>query len=590
MKGFDKKFIEELKSKNDIVDVVGKYVRLEQRGSSYWGKCPFHHEKTASFSVNSTEQFFYCFGCHKSGDVISFIMEIESLDFSDAVSFLAERAGLKLPEILIDQEKLLEEKNKRDAVYSILNDTAHFYVNNLRSEKGTKHFEYVLSRGFNEETATTFGMGASLDFDGLPKYLLSKGYKKEDVIASGAVGEKNGRLYDWLGGRLIIPHIDQFNKVIAFDGRRIDGIKEQKYINTKDTIVFSKGKTLFNINNLKKLKNESGLDSVIMVEGHLDVVSLYSKGFKNVVASMGTALTKDQARFIKRYAEKVYISYDGDSAGQKSTLRGLDILKEEGLDVKVVSLPNGLDPDDVIKKFGKEGYQKCLDEAKPLIDYKIDVLKNFFDISSIDGKRKFASSAIKVISESPSPVEQEDLLRYVSSLTKITFESLKRELNLAGKEEQKTVEVKTEIIDNLGDKETLATRFIFASVLFQKKYAEDFDIGEFTFSSPMYAYLQRYIIDSKIKGEKISFNDLYELTGEEYKDEISKIASLFIDEKQNFDKEVYFSDCVKTLRLKMINDEIEKLTTLFKEETDLDKRRELTLSISELIKKKNKLN
>ena len=406
MRGFDVKFIDELKNKNDIVDVVGKYVRLEQRGGNFWGKCPFHHEKTASFSVNPRGQFYYCFGCHKSGDVISFIMEIESLDFNDAVRFLAERAKMPLPEVRYDDEKVKEQKEKKNRLLEILRETALYYVSNLKSEKGKKHLDYALSRRITPETITKFGMGASLDFDSLPRYLKSKGYTLEDMVASGAVGEKNGRYFDWLGNRLIIPVIDQFNNVVAFAGRRIDGVKEQKYINTKETFVFYKGKTFFNLNNLKKVKNEKGIDSVIMVEGHLDVVSLSQAGFPHVVASMGTALTKDQARILKRYTERVFISYDGDFAGQKAAIRGLEILKEEGLDVKVVALPDGMDPDDVIKKLGADGYQKLLDDAKPLIDFKLDIVGRTFDVNTVDGKRKYITNAVKVIAESQSPAER----------------------------------------------------------------------------------------------------------------------------------------------------------------------------------------
>ena len=400
MRGFDGKFIDELKNKNDIVDVVGKYVRLEQRGGNFWGKCPFHHEKTASFTVNPNGQFFYCFGCHKSGDVISFIMDIESLDFNDSVRFLAERAKMPLPEVKYDDEKVKEHKRLKQRVLEILRETALFYVRNLKIEQGYDHLNYAYSRGIKPETVAKFGMGASLDFDSLPKYLRSKGYEYSEMLEAGAIGEKNGRYFDWLAKRLNIPVIDQFNNVIGFAGRRIDGGKEQKYINTRASMVFEKGKTFFNLNNLKKLKNEKGLENVIIVEGHLDVVSLVQAGFPNVVASMGTAFTKDQARIIKRYVDKVFISFDGDFAGQKASVRGLEILQEEGLEVKVVSLPDGMDPDDVIKKLGAEGYQKLLDEAMPLIDFKLDIIKRTFDVNTVDGKRKYITNAIKVIRES----------------------------------------------------------------------------------------------------------------------------------------------------------------------------------------------
>ena len=589
MKGFDAKFLDELKSKNDLVDVIGKYVRLEQRGGNFWGKCPFHHEKTASFSVNSTEQFFYCFGCHKSGDVISFIMEIESLDFNDAVKFLAERARIPLPEVRYDDEKIKEQKKQKERLLSLLRDTAYFYVKNLKGQKGAEHYEYALGRKITSETITKFGIGASLDFNTLPTYLKEKGYSFEEMVQSGAVGEKNGRYFDWLGGRLIIPVIDQFNNVVAFVGRRIDGGKEQKYINTKETVVFFKGKTFFNLNNLKKIKNEKGIDSVIMVEGHLDVVSLSQAGFPNVVATMGTALTKDQARILKRYTDKVFISYDGDFAGQKASIRGLEILKEEGLEVQVVSLPDGMDPDDVIKKLGAEGYRKLLEDAMPLIDFKLDILRRTFDVSKVDDKRKYVSSAIRVIRESPSPAEQEDLLKTVRDISGFTFESLKREL-YSVEEKPKLEKTETpQFNDNVGDKNALASRFILASYLFGKPYAKETDISELDFSLTVHKEIQDYIINGEKTG-CVRFSDLYELLGEEHAEEISRLAGMEAEENKTFDQGTYFFDCVRTLKRDAFTSKIDKLKNMFSTETELEKRKSLLNEINRLTIERNKLN
>ena len=227
MKGFDAKFIDEVKNKNDLVDTVSRYVKLVQRGRSFWGCCPFHHEKTPSFCVNSSEQFYHCFGCHKSGDVITFIQEMESLDFSDAVKFLAERAGIPLPEIEYDTEYLREQKKKKERLLSLLRDSALFYVSNLKKEQAVAHVEYILKRKLSSETVAKFGIGASLDFNGVVNHLKAKGYTEQEMIDSGVVGKnKNGNLYDFLAGRLIIPGIDQFNNVISFCGRIIDGRKD----------------------------------------------------------------------------------------------------------------------------------------------------------------------------------------------------------------------------------------------------------------------------------------------------------------------------------------------------------------------------
>ncbi len=589
MKGFDVKFMEELKRKNDLVDVIGRYVRLEQRGGNFWGKCPFHHEKTASFSVNSVGQFFYCFGCHKSGDVISFIMEIESLDFNDAVKFLAERAKMPLPEVKYDDEKIKEQKKLRERVFQLLRDTALYYVKNLRGEKGSAHYEYAIKRKMTDETIVKFGIGASLDFNSLPTYLRSLGYTQEEMVASGAVGEKNGKCFDWLGGRLIIPVIDQFGNVVAFVGRRIDGGKEQKYINTRETIAFSKGRTFFNINNLKKLKNEKGLDSVIMVEGHLDVVSLYQAGICNVVATMGTALTKDQARILKRYADKVYISYDGDFAGQKAAIRGLEILSEEGLEVKVVSLPDGMDPDDVIKNMGADGYRKLLAEAMPLIDFKLDILKRTYDVSTVDGKRKYVTNALKVVRESASSAEQEDLLKVIRDQTKITFEALKRELYSIEDKPREEKIVTPQFNDNVGDKTAIAARYILAAYLFSKPYAKETDISELEFNASVYKEIQQYIKEKYSAGQRPQFSDLYELLEDEYSEEISRIAGMEAEENKNFDHAAYFFDCVRTLKRDAIDKKIAKLSEMFESEIDTEKRGNLTAEMTRLLIEKRKL-
>ena len=590
MKGFDAKFIDELKLKNDIVDVVGRYVRLDQKGGNFWGKCPFHHEKTASFSVNPRGQFFYCFGCHKSGDVISFIMEIEALDFSDAVRFLAERVNMPLPEIKYDDEKIKEQKKHKQRVLELLRETALFYVKNLRSEKGGAHYEYALKRKFTPETLVKFGFGASLDYNTLPKYLKDKGYTYEEMVSAGAVGEKNGRYFDWLGGRLIIPLIDQFGNVISFAGRRIDGVKEQKYINTRESCVFSKGKTFFNINNLKKAKNETGIDSVILVEGHLDVVSMVQGGLNNVLASMGTAFTKDQARILKRYTDKVIVSFDGDFAGQNATVKGLEILSEEGIDVKVMSLPDGKDPDDVVRELGADGYRRLMAEAMPLIDFKLEVVRRSFNLNTVDGKRKYVTSAIDVIRESASPVEQEDLLKTVRDLTGVTFEALRRELYKVDDKKKEVVDVTPQFTDNVGDKHALAARFVLASYLFNKPYARETDVKSMEFTLPVHKEIQNYILERIEKKERIQFNDLYELLSDDFSEEISRIAGLETEENKTFDQSVYFFDCVRTLKVDKLSREIKRLTELFASETDTEKRKTFTIEMARLTAEKNKLN
>ena len=595
MKGFDENFIEQLKNKNDIIDVLSKYVRLEQKGGNFWARCPFHHEKTASFCISSQKQFYHCFGCGKSGDVITFIMEIEALDFFDAVKFLAERVKMPLPNIQYDDDKIKEQKIQRERDYSLLRDTAFFYAYNLKKEQASKHIEYILSRGVKSAMVQKFGIGASLNFEDLPKHLLSKGYTEEEMIRCGVVDKsKNGKLYDSLGGRLIIPIINAFGQVVAFGGRLLEKADFAKYKNTKETSVFLKSKTLFNLVNVKKLKNEVGLDGIIIVEGYMDVISMVQAGFENVVASMGTSLTKDQARILKRYTDKVYISYDGDFAGQKASVRGLEILKEEGLEVKVVSLPDGLDPDDVCKKFGKDGYLKLIENAMPLIDFKLDIVKRTFDISSVDGRRKYVSNALKVIRESDSPAEQEDLLKKVRDYTGYTYEALKRELYSVKEEkvEQPTQTVATSGVlkGERGDKISMASRFILYSYLTNEKYAMEVDIRDFEFDSIAHKTIQKYVVEKLAKDERLRFNDIFEILSDEDEEEKSLISQIENGIGRGVDKASYFFDCVRTLKLYSIEKEIEGVKALLKDETDGEKRRLLTKTLGDLLMKKNKIS
>ena len=596
MTGFNLKFLEELKSKNDIVEVIGSYVPLTRRGSSFWGKCPFHHEKTASFCVNGADQFYYCFGCHKSGDVISFVREIESLDFADAVKFLADRAKMPMPEMDVNDTAIKAQKQKREILYAILKDAARFYVDNLRSGKCPAHEEYILKRKLSVETIGKFGIGASIDYDGVVKHLAGKGYAYEDMFESGVVGktERNGkvRYYDALAGRLIIPVIDGFNNVVAFCGRIITDRKDVgKYVNTKETPVFTKGKTLFNLNNLKKYKNEHGISEVIIVEGHMDVISLVQNGFNNVVASMGTALTKDQARIIKRYTDKVLISYDGDFAGQKAAIRGLEIFKDEGLDVKVVALPDGLDPDDVVKNYGREGYEKLLKEAMPLIDFKLDILKRNFDVKTADGKRKFVASALKVIKESESATEQEDLLKAVRDYSGTTLEALKRDLDRTEKDVSAQPQA-AETGDALstGDKTAAAARYVLYSALFNKPYAEDENLDEVEFLLPEHKRIAEYVSDCKKEGLTVRFNDLYTVLGDDMHAELDLIAGISSDEDVKYDRETYFFDCLKTLKTYSLDKKLEMLNSRFKAETDAEIRRTLIEEINRVILARKELN
>ena len=592
MSGVDQEFLRNLKEKVNIVEVAESYISLEKRGGSYWACCPFHHEKTPSFAINEANQYYHCFGCGASGDVIKFVCEMESVDFIEGVKMLADRAKIPMPKQEDDNGRTAELKRKKDTVLKILNDCAHFYLDNLNSGKADAHIEYILSRKIPANIVRSFGLGASLNYTDLPRFLLAKGYSKQDILDSGTVNEVDGRLTDAQGGRLIYPIINSYDEVIGFGGRVLKKTNFAKYVNTRDTIVFTKRKNLYNINLLKKLKRAQTIREVIMVEGYMDTISLYQAGFKNVVASMGTSLTQDQARLIKRYTDTVLISYDGDAAGQKANLRGLDILKEEGLNVRVVPLPEGLDPDDVIKKMGNEAYRQCLDSAMPLIDYKIDVLKKGFDLTRTEDKRKFVAEAIKIINTAESNAEKEELLKKLRAMSGISFESLRRDLENQPREKAaKVAEQPTQRTDN-ADAIKLASRFVVSSFLFGADYVKDVDISEIEFADPVHEIIARYVRSKKLMEEDIHLSELFEFFDEntpEY-EELSYI--LDYSEGAGFSGEVsrkYFSDCLIKLKEHALDLKIKEESKKLEQCADLADRARIGETIVELTRQKQKI-
>ncbi len=587
----DQDFLRTLKDKLNIVDIAGGYFSLEKRGSNYWACCPFHHEKTASFSINESGQFYHCFGCGASGDVIKLVSEMESLDFIDTVKLLAERAGLQMPQTAVDSRRTAENKRRRDTILKIMNDCAHFYLDNLNSGNADAHIQYILNRKIPANVVRSFGLGASLNFDDLPRFLLRKGYSKQDILDSGTVNEVKGRLVDAQGGRLIFPIINALDEVVAFGGRILGKADFAKYKNTKETVVFNKSKTLYNINLLKKLKRSQTIKEVIMVEGYMDAISLYSSGFKNVVASMGTSLTQDQARLIKRYTDTVLISYDGDAAGQKANLRGLDILKGEGLNVKVVPLPDGLDPDDVIKQRGAEGYRQCLEAAMPLIDYKLLVLEKSYDLEKSEDKRRFVAEAIKIIKTADSAAEQEDLLKKLRDKTGYTYESLNRDLASSPSQLEIKPDVREERSDN-ASASLKASRFVIAGLLFGADYTKDTDISQIPFVNDIHVILAKYVLSKRMLGERIHLSEIFEFFEEnspEY-EELGRI--LDYSDGSGLEGEVaekYYCDSILKLKLDFIDGEVGELSKKLGAVSDIDERNKLAQRITELIKQKEKL-
>ena len=580
-------FIRELKEKNDIVEVIGSYIPLERRGYNYWACCPFHHEKTPSFSVNAADGYYHCFGCGVSGDVIGFVKGYENVDFMQAVQILAARAHLEVP-AYDDRsaEEAAAKKKKRDRLSALMRDTARFYFKNLYSGRAEAHIAYLHKRGFSPSTVKKFGIGASLDYHSLPSYLLAQGYTPEECVESGACARTDeGRLIDSEGERLIIPIINHMDEVVAFGGRLLKNADRAKYKNTRETMLFNKSKTLYNINLVKKEKRAGGLASLIMVEGYMDAISLYEAGFRGVVASMGTSLTKEQARLAKRYTENVFISYDGDFAGQKANLRGLEILKQEGLKVRVVPMPDGMDPDDVVQKLGADGYRECLGKAMPLIDFRLFAAKRKYDLTKTEERRDYVSEALSIVREAESAAEREELLRRISEETRISVGALQRDLENAPVVPKAAEPVRPKEDD--ANREKKAARFLLAACLLGKPYAESFDLSSVDFDDPAHRTIALYVISGRKTG-RVRASGIFDLMPAD--GELAEILNL--DYGDNLDSpaaEKYFQDCVRTLREKSLSEKIAAARVRYADASD-EERRELLRAIDEYTKQLKSLS
>ena len=405
---FPQRFLDELIDRSDIVDVVSSYVALNRKGGNYFGLCPFHNEKTGSFSVAPDKQIYYCFGCHHGGGVIHFIMEIENLDFPDAVRFLAKRANMDVPE----DSAGLEESRRRQRVLAVNRDAARWFYSNLSRPEGAAVAAYLEKRKISRKTAMDFGLGASPDsWDALLTAMGEKGYTKADLLAAGlAVSNQKGRIYDKFRNRLMFPVIDVKGDVVAFGGRVLDK-SEPKYMNTTETMVYSKRRNLYGINLAKKTKRPN----FILCEGNIDVITLHQAGFDNAVASMGTALTTEQTKILSRYTKELVLCFDNDTAGQLATQKNIEMLKDSEFTVRVLQLPRRLvdgeyvkqDVDDFIKFQGAAAFEAILSGSAKQLDYRMEAVAAKYDLSDPDQKIAYGSEVSALIASLSNAVERE---------------------------------------------------------------------------------------------------------------------------------------------------------------------------------------
>ncbi len=417
--------IEEVRMKNDIVDVISGYVRLQKKGSSYFGLCPFHNEKSPSFSVSPGKQMYYCFGCGAGGNVFTFVMEYENFTFIEAVKYLAERAGVKLPEGEYSKEQRAASDLKT-VLLEVNKKAASYYYYQLKQEGGRQAYEYLKNRELSDETIKNFGLGYSSKYsDSLYRYLKGKGYSDTILKESGlfSADERYG-MHDKFWNRVMFPIMDVNNRVIGFGGR-VMGDAKPKYLNSPETKIFDKSRNLYGLN----IARRSRKNYLIICEGYMDVISMHQAGFTNAVASLGTALTSGHASLMSRYTKEVLLTYDSDEAGQKAALRGIPILREAGIKPRVVNLAPYKDPDEFIKAQGQEAFEKRLTEAMNYFLFEVQVMERQYDLADPEDKTEFYRSIAKKLLEFPEELERNNYMESISRKYQIRYEDLRRMVN-----------------------------------------------------------------------------------------------------------------------------------------------------------------
>ena len=427
---FPPSFIDELVARNPIEDVVGQYVSLKRSGGNMFGLCPFHGEKTASFSVAPDKGIYYCFGCHKGGGVINFQMEIEGLSYPDAVRALAKRVGMQVPE----DEQYQSRYKAQERLWALSKEAARFFYSKLYAPEGAAALAYARERGMPKSTLTTFGVGyAPNTWDSLVKAMKAKGYTEQELIDSGLVtkSQKNGNIYDRFRDRLMFPIIDVRGNIIGFGGRIMNNNDPNaaKYLNSPETLIFNKRKNLFALNLAKKSK----LGYLILVEGYMDAVALHQYGFDCAVASLGTALTEEHAALLTRYTDQVILIYDGDEAGQRATRRAIPILEKAGLQVKVLKMKDAKDPYEFLKKFGADRFKLLLEDASNRVEYQLNAIRRKYDIREDDQRIKYVQESAELISTLPSSVQREVYGHRVAEEAKISFDAMDMEVKKAAR-------------------------------------------------------------------------------------------------------------------------------------------------------------
>ncbi|QOX62584.1 DNA primase [Anoxybacterium hadale] len=584
--GFNDNIVDEIKSRCNIVDVIGRHVVLKKAGLNYKGVCPFHNEKTPSFVVSEAKQIFTCFGCGATGDVIEFVQKYNNLDFHGSVEKLADEYGIEIKSAGFHAEK------ERAALYEINREAAAYFYRAF-AKGSNPGLEYMAKRGLDAATLRKFGIGyADAEWDSLYQYFLSKGADPKTLLELGLISNSKDRYYDKYRNRVIFPIINTRGKIIGFGGR-ILGDGTPKYLNSPESTIFLKKNNLYGLNLTRQDINKENY--VILVEGYMDVISLYQHGIRNVSASLGTALTENQAAMLKRYTDNVILSYDADAAGQAAALRGLDILHKSGCKVKVLHVTDGKDPDDFIKKNGKDEFLKLVHDAMSFADYKIHILKQRLDMNTTEGSVEFLQETAKILREL-SPVEADIYIKKIARETKISEGAIRLEINGNNNSDHgrnpNIITVREPMRNQQTAVRTAGTgtmieRYLIKLMLQKSSFVRKIKPYEEIFRSPSAYKIYELILSVYKDDEEIDIKKLEDSLEEED----SRLLHDIIENIQFADKEdQVFQDCVyriHTSHLKKREKEIIQIMSILDDEKDRDKIETLTIELIEIQKEKN---
>ena len=558
-------FIDEVIEKNDITDVISEYTKPKRMGSRYAALCPLHNDKKSpSLSISPEKQVFHCFGCGAGGNVIHFIMAVEHLDFMDAVKLLADRARIPIPEFNNNNSKSKETADKKQLIFKINAEAARYFYSNLAGENGVEALKYLKNRGIKNSTIKMFGLGyAPEGWNNLLLYLKEKGYSEHDVYEAGlAKVRDNGSYYDsFYDGRIMYPIINVQGNIIGFGGRIMtEKSNTGKYLNSPETIVFKKKENLFGLNIAKS--DNSG--SLLLMEGYMDVISLHQAGISNAVASLGTAFTDEQAKLVKRYGGKAVLCYDSDEAGKKATLRAGEILSKNGIRTKVLTVTDGKDPDEFVRNKGGDSFRILIENAKPLIEYRIDEIQKEYtgdlfnkdEFASPEQKIEFTEKAAAVLAEIKSPVEYEIYSKRVAEKSGVSIEALNSVVldirnNLDRNEERHQQQLERRRINELNNtnidiKIYNAEQLVLSLICDRDVYriAKEYNISEESFSDPLHRELAEIIFKQYEKNDIVNINEILELFDDKKR---GRIAKILLDDKNTKDKKKACIQPIKTI-------------------------------------------